>query len=196
MYGEKEDLMERTNEKSTGRQNTGYQKVKEAHKSVQLATPTDLNPEEVQAVTQAINPLIADTFALYVKTKNFHWHLAGSHFRDYHLLFDEQAEVLLDGIDALAERVRRIGGTTIRSIGHIRRLQTISDDDDEFVSSMEMIQRIMRDNRTMAENQRAAIAVCDQNRDSATSNLLQELLDQTERRIWFLYEISQGPHLG
>ena len=157
-----------------------------------LATPTDLKPQEVQAVIQAVNPLIADTFALYVKTKNFHWHLVGSHFRDYHLLFDEQAEALFDAIDPLAERIRRIGGTTIRSIGHISRLQTISDDDDEIVPAGEMVQRLLDDNRRMAEAQRAAIAVCDRNRDSATSNLLQGILDETERRIWFLYEVTQG----
>lgn len=149
----------------------------------------------MQAVTQAVNPLIADSFALYAKTKNFHWHLAGPHFRDYHLLFDEQAEALFEGIDVLAERVRRIGGTTIRSIGHISRLQTISDDDDEFVPAGEMVQRLLIDNRAMAENQRAAIEICDHNRDSATSNLLQELPDETERRIWFLYEATQGAPL-
>jgi starvation-inducible DNA-binding protein len=170
--------------------------TKERRIPAQLATPTDLKPEEVRAVTQVVNPLVADAFALYVKTKNFHWHLAGSHFRDYHLLFDEQAEAILEGIDALAERVRRIGGTTIRSIGQISRLQTIPDDDEEFVPAGEMIQRLLSDNRSMAKQQRAAIAVCDRNRDSATSNLLQGLLDETERRIWFLFEITQGTNQG
>src|SRR2546430_17239566 len=99
----------------------------------QLATPTDLKPDDVRAIADAVNPLIADAFALYVKTKNFHWHLAGPRFRDYHLLFDEQAGAILESIDALAERVRELGGTTIRSIGHIGRLQTITDDDDDFV---------------------------------------------------------------
>src|SRR5919199_5996008 len=98
---------------------------------VPLATPTDLTPQDVQAVTEAVNPLIGDAFALYVKTKNFHWHLAGSHFRDYHLLFDEHADQIFDAIDILAERVRRVGGTTIRSISHISQLQTIADDNDE-----------------------------------------------------------------
>src|ERR687885_2529088 len=98
-----------------------------------LATPTDLTPQDVQAVTEAVNPLIGDAFALYVKTKNFHWHLSGSHFRDYHLLFDEQAEAIFASIDVLAERVRRVGGTTIRSISHVHQLQTISDDNEEFV---------------------------------------------------------------
>lgn len=157
-----------------------------------LATPTDLRPEDVQAVTEAVNPLIADTFALYVKTKNFHWHLSGSHFRDYHLLFDEQAEQILGSIDLLAERVRKIGGTTIRSISHIAELQTISDDNDELVPPGEMIRRLTDDNGRMAQAQRAAIEVCEKNRDSVTANVLQEILDGTERRRWFLFEIAQG----
>ena len=158
----------------------------------QLETVTDLAPQEVQAVTQALNPLIADTFALYVKTKNFHWHLSGSHFRDYHLLFDEQAEALFHSIDKMAERVRRIGGTTIRSISHIEQLQTIQDDNNDFVPPGDMVKRLMEDNAHMARMLREAIAVCDKNRDSATSNILQELLDKTERRKWFLFEITQG----
>jgi starvation-inducible DNA-binding protein len=156
-----------------------------------LATPSDLRAEEVQAICEAVNPLIADAFALYVKTKNFHWHLAGSHFRDYHLLFDEQAESILESIDILAERMRRIGGTTIRSVGHISQLQTIKDDNDEFVSPEQMIERLLADNRHMTEMLRAAIAICDENRDTATSNRLQEILDETEKRVWFLYETAQ-----
>src|SRR5262245_51616735 len=154
-----------------------------------LATPTDLKPNEVQAIVEAVNPLIADAFALYVKTKNFHWHLAGSHFRDYHLLFDEQADAIFASIDPLAERMRRIGGTTIRSISHIGQLQTIDDDNDDFVSPEQMIQRLIEDNRQIAEAQRAAIEVCDKNRDTVTGNLLQEILDETEKRTWFLFEV-------
>lgn len=157
-----------------------------------LATATDLTSKEVAAVTEAINPLIADAFALYVKTKNFHWHLSGVHFRDFHLLFDEQAAAILESIDPLAERVRRIGGTTLRSISHISDLQTIRDDNEEFVAADEMIQRLLADNQKMAKAQRAAIDVCDENRDTPTGNLLQEILDGTERRIWFLFEIAQG----
>jgi starvation-inducible DNA-binding protein len=157
----------------------------------QLATPTDLAPEAVQAITAAINPLIADAFALYTKTKNFHWHLAGPHFRDYHLLFDEQATAILASIDPLAERVRKLGGTTIRSISYISELQTIPDDNDAFVPAAEMARRLLADNQHMARQQRAAIALCDQKGDTPTGNLLQEILDQTERRIWFLYEICQ-----
>jgi len=157
-----------------------------------LATPTDLKPEEVRAVSEAINPLIADAFSLYVKTKNYHWHLASSHFRDYHALFDEQAESIFASTDILAERVRRIGGTTLRSIGHIRALQSIADDDEDFVAPEEMIRRLLDDNRRMAASQRAAIEVCDANRDSPTANIVQDILDQTEKRIWFLHATSQG----
>ena len=158
----------------------------------QLATVTDLTPQEVQAITEAVNPLIADAFALYVKMKNFHWHLSGSHFRDYHLLFDEQAEAILASIDIMAERVRRIGGTTIRSISHIAQLQTIVDDNDDFVPAGEMVKRLMEDNGHIAKMLRNAIEVCDKHRDSATSNALQEILDETERRKWFLFEVMQG----
>ncbi len=158
----------------------------------QLATVTDLTPQEVQAVTEAVNPLIADAFALYVKTKNFHWHLSGSHFRDYHLLFDEQAEAIVASIDIMAERVRRIGGMTIRSISHIAHLQTIADDNDDFVPAGEMVKRLLEDNGHIARKIREAIAVCEKQRDSATSNALQEILDETERRKWFLFEVMQG----
>jgi starvation-inducible DNA-binding protein len=160
--------------------------------SRQLATVTDLTSKEAQAVTEAVNPLIADAFALYVKTKNFHWHLSGSHFRDYHLLFDEQADAIFESIDIMAERVRRVGGTTIRSISHIGQLQTIDDDNDDFVPAGQMIKRLMDDNAHIAQMIRAAIEVCDKHRDSASSNALQEILDETERRKWFLFEIMQG----
>src|SRR5437870_717903 len=122
----------------------------------QLATETDLSPQEAKAITEAVNPLIADAFALYVKTKNFHWHLYGSHFRDYHLLLDEQADAIFESIDIMAERIRRIGGTTIQSVSHIGQLQTIKDDNDDFVLPEEMILRLIADNRQLAENQRAA----------------------------------------
>jgi starvation-inducible DNA-binding protein len=158
----------------------------------QLAVPTDLKPEEVEKVVNAVNPLVADAFALYTKTKNFHWHLSGSHFRDYHLLFDEQADAIFESIDILAERVRRIGGTTIRSITHISELQTISDNNNDFVSPDAMILELLKDNQQIAHNQRQAIKITEDNRDTPTSNLLQDQLDATERRIWFLFEVSQG----
>jgi len=157
-----------------------------------LATTTDLTPQEVKAITEAVNPLIADSFALYVKTKNFHWHLSGSHFRDYHLLFDEQADLIFDSIDVMAERVRKVGGTTIRSISHISQLQTIEDDNDDEVPAGEMVKRLMEDNLHIAKMIRAAITVCDKNRDSATSNQLQDILDKIERNKWFLSQIMQG----
>ena len=160
---------------------------------VPLATATDLKPEEIRAVTEAVNPLIADAFALYVKTKNFHWHLAGPHFRDYHLLFDEHAEAIFDSIDIMAERVRKIGGTTIRSISHIGQIQTIQDDNNDFVSAEDMVRRLLDDNAHVAKSVREAISVCDRNRDSATSNSLQDILDKTERRVWFLFELLHGP---
>lgn len=157
-----------------------------------LATPTDLKPQEVQAITEALNPLVADLFALYVKTKNFHWHLSGPHFRDYHLLFDEQADQVFDGTDLLAERVRRVGGTTIRSIGHISQLQTLADDNDTFVSPREMVRHLMDDNSTLARTMRAAHGVCERSRDYATTSILETLMDEAERRTWFLFEVAQG----
>jgi starvation-inducible DNA-binding protein len=156
-----------------------------------LANPTDLKTNDVKAIVEAVNPLIADSFALYVKSKHFHWHLFGPHFRDYHLLFDEQAESILDGIDPLAERVRKIGGTTIRSISHITSLQTIADDNEVEIPAAKMLSRLLNDNLRMAEAQRAAIDTCEDHNDSVTANLLQEVLDGTERRIWFLHEAMQ-----
>jgi starvation-inducible DNA-binding protein len=157
-----------------------------------LATPTDLSQQGVQAVTEALNPLVADAFALYVKSKNFHWHLSGSHFRDYHLLLDEQSEQIFGAIDTIAERVRRLGGTTIRSISHISQLQTIQDDNDEFVPPGEMMRRLMEDNGHFAQRLRAAHEVCEQNHDVATAGELEILIDEAERRKWFLFEICQG----
>ena len=158
----------------------------------QLATKTDLSSKEVEAITEAVNPLVADAFALYVKTKNFHWHLYGSHFRDYHLLFDEHAEAILESIDIMAERVGRVGGMTIRSINHVGQLQTIEDDNSTLVPAGEMVRILMEDNGHIAKMIREAIETCDKNRDSATSNQLQNILDETERRKWFLYEVMQG----
>jgi len=167
-------------------------KVKSFPAPSQLATPTDLTPKESQAITEALNPLVADLFALYVKTKNFHWHLAGSHFNDYHRLFDKQADQIFDAVDILAERVRRVGGTTIRSISHINQLQTIEDDNSEFVPAGEMVRRLMEDNAHLAKTQREAHQVCERSRDVATASLLEAIIDESERRKWFLFEIVQG----
>lgn len=161
----------------------------------QLATPSELTPYEVRTITEAINPLIADAFALYTKTKNFHWHVSGPHFRDYHLLLEEQAAAIFSAIDTLAERLRSLGATTIRSITHISQLQTIPDDGDEFVPATEMMRRLLDDNLHVAEKQRAAIAVCDKQRDSVSANVLQEILNQTERRVWYLYEIVEATEM-
>ena len=157
-----------------------------------LATPTHCSPEAVANISAAINPLIADAYALYLKSKNYHWHLSGVHFRDYHLLFDEHADALLASTDTLAERVRRIGGMTLRSISHISQLQTLLDDNDDFVPPAQMIRRLLDDNLHVAKMQRAAVELCDEQRDHVTSSVLQTLLDETERRIWFLYEMSQS----
>lgn len=156
-----------------------------------LATPTTVDKRGVEEIAKAINPIIADAFALYVKTKNFHWHLSGPRFRDLHLLFDEQAEAVFASIDPLAERMRRIGATTLHSIGEIEKLAAVRDDDDEFVGPQEMVRRLLRDNRGIAERQHAAIEICDKHHDDATSNLLQEIVNGTERRVWFLFEITQ-----
>jgi starvation-inducible DNA-binding protein len=169
-----------------------HSNVKSYPVAKQLATPTDLSPQGVKEITEALNPLVADAFALYVKTKNFHWHLSGSHFRDYHLLLDEHADQIFASIDVLAERVRRIGGTTIRSISHISQLQTIEDDNDEFVPAGEMLRRLMDDNAHIAQQQRAAHDVCEKNQDVATASELETIIDETERRKWFLFEVAQG----
>ncbi len=156
-----------------------------------LSTPTDLSPEQAKAVTEAVNPLIADAFALYAKTKNYHWHLSGPRFRDLHLLFDKQATQVLESIDPMVERIRKIGGTSVRSLSHAGSLQTINDDNEEFVEPQEMVHRLILDNRHIAQQIRAAAEVADDNKDLATANLLEEILDTTERRSWFLYEIAQ-----
>lgn len=157
----------------------------------ELSTPTDLTPEQAKAVTDAVNPIIADAFALYAKTKNFHWHLSGPRFRDLHLLFDEHAAQVLEGIDPMVERIRKIGGTSVRSLSHVGKLQTIHDDNDEFVAPADMVRRLMLDNRHVAQQLRTAAEVAEDNHDVATSDLLESLLDDAERRTWFLYEIAQ-----
>lgn len=158
----------------------------------ELATATDLAPRNIQAVTQAVNPVVADAIAMYLKAKNFHWHLSGPRFRDLHMLFDEVAEAVFASIDPLAERIRKIGGCTLRSVTHVTQLQNIRDDNEEFVSAREMVQRLTDDLNQMAENQRSAIETCEEHRDSVTAHILQDVLDQTERYKWFLFETSQG----
>jgi starvation-inducible DNA-binding protein len=156
-----------------------------------LDTPTDLTPDATTAVTGVLNPLLADAFALYLKTKNFHWHVSGSHFRDYHLLLDEQGDQIFAMTDELAERVRKIGGTTLRSIGHIAKLQRITDNDAEFVAPTEMLRELMEDNKAFTANMRAAHEVAANNNDSATTSLLETFIDETEKRTWFLFEATR-----
>jgi starvation-inducible DNA-binding protein len=156
-----------------------------------LATPNDLNEKGRQEIAENINPLVADAFALYVKTKNFHWHMSGSHFRDYHLLFDEQADQIFAMIDILAERVRKLGKTTIRSIGQISRLQNIKDNDEVFVEPEKMLQDLMKDNQVYVAHMRAAHKVCADYNDVSTTSILEVFIDEAERRTWFLFETLQ-----
>ncbi|MBA3662006.1 MAG: DNA starvation/stationary phase protection protein [Gammaproteobacteria bacterium] len=156
--------------------------------SPQLATPNDLNDQGRRAVAEAINPLVADCFALFVKTKNYHWHMSGSHYRDYHLLLDEQAGQIFAMIDILAERVRKLGETTIHSVNEISQLQQVKDDNEKFVPPKEMIRRLMEENKALAKRMRAAHEVCDKANDVATASFLEVFIDETERRTWFLFE--------
>lgn len=157
-----------------------------------LAVSNDLGKKAGEAIANAINPLVADAFALYVKTKNFHWHLSGSHFRDYHLLFDEQADQIFEMIDVLAERVRKVGGLTIHSVQQIAQLQSVKDDNDEFVNAQEMVRRLFEENKNYTNRMREAHKVCEDNDDVATTSILEIFIDETERRAWFLFETMQN----
>jgi starvation-inducible DNA-binding protein len=159
--------------------------------SPKLAVPSDLNEKARQKIADSVNPLVADAFALYVKTKSFHWHLSGSHFRDYHLLFDEQAEQIFATIDLLAERVRKLGRLTIRSVGEINHLKNVEDNNAAFVTPQQMIKELMEDNKAMIKRMREAHKVCDEGNDVATASLLEVFIDETERRTWFLFELLQ-----
>jgi starvation-inducible DNA-binding protein len=156
-----------------------------------LATPTDLGRSATKDVSAAMNAILADVFALYLKTKNFHWHMSGPHFRDYHLLLDEQADQLFAMTDPIAERVRKLGGLTLRSIGQISRTQRVLDNDAEYVEPLDMIAELAEDNRTLAAHFREAHNVCDEHRDVATASLIEVWIDETERRAWFLYETTR-----
>jgi starvation-inducible DNA-binding protein len=156
-----------------------------------LDTPTDLSQDAVEEISEKLNAILADSFALYLKTKNFHWHVSGPHFRDYHLLLDEQAAQIFASTDEIAERVRKIGGTTLRSIGHVSKLQSIEDNDDEYVSPGEMLRELMADNKKVVAAMREAHKVCDDNEDVATASQLEVFIDQAERRLWFMFEASR-----
>src|SRR5271167_3135319 len=148
-----------------------------------LATPTDLKPNAVRDLAGALNILLADMFGLYLKTKNFHWHVSGPHFRDYHLLLDEQGDQIFATTDAIAERVRKIGGTTLRSIGHIARLQRLSDNDADFVTPQDMLAELREDNQRLVGFLRETHALCDEYSDVATASLIENWIDQGERRV-------------
>jgi starvation-inducible DNA-binding protein len=156
-----------------------------------LDTPSDLDEKGREKVAEAVNRLVADAFALYIKTKNYHWHMSGRHFRDYHLLLDEQAEQIFATIDPLAERVRKIGGNTIRSVAHIAQLQRVKDNDEDFVAAPDMLKDLLTENKKMAKNMRDAHQICDDAEDVATASLLEVYIDETERRTWFLYETTR-----
>jgi len=167
-----------------------HEHAKETNES-RILVPDGFSPEQVKNLSNALNALLADVFALYLKTKNFHWHMSGQHFRDYHLLLDEHAEQIFAMGDVLAERVRKAGGTTIRSIGHIARLQRVADNDEEFVGPTEMLRELHADNRTMVTNLRAAHEVTSKINDYATTSLIEVWIDETERRAWFLFEATR-----
>jgi len=156
-----------------------------------LKTPNELGAEASRDLTAALNALLADLFALYVKTKNFHWHVSGPHFRDYHLLLDEQADQIFAITDTVAERVRKLGGQTLRSIGHIARLQRVSDNDAEYVSPLDMLAALREDNARLAARMRETHGVCDERGDVATASLLEVWIDEAEKRVWFLFEATR-----
>jgi starvation-inducible DNA-binding protein len=156
-----------------------------------LKTPTDLNRNDTRSVADALNGILADSYALYLKTKNFHWHVSGPHFRDYHLMLDDQAAQILATTDAIAERVRKTGNTTLRSIGDIARRQTIKDNDADFVSADAMLAELREDNLKLVELLREAKDIVDEAKDNATSGILDDWTDQAEERAWFLFETSR-----
>ena len=156
-----------------------------------LTTRTDLSRSATKDIAAAMNLILADVFALYVKTKNFHWHMSGPHFRDYHLLLDEHAEQLFAMTDPVAERVRKIGGLTLHSIGQIARTQRLLDNDAEYVEPLDMLAELADDNKTLASRLRQAHNVCDEHRDVATASQIEVWIDETERRAWFLFETTR-----
>ena len=175
--------------------------VKEAKelRKAALETPTNLTSNATTDLQGALNALLADMFALYMKTKNFHWHMSGPHFRDYHLLLDEQATEIFETTDDMAERVRKFGGTTLRSIGHIARLQRVADNDAEFVSPQDMLAELRDDNKDLTQRMREVHDLCDEHNDVATASLLEQWIDEAEKRVWFLFEagrVQEARHSG
>ena len=160
-------------------------------RDAKLSTPTDLSANATRDIGGAMNKILADVFALYLKTKNFHWHVSGSHFRDYHLLFDEQADQLYAMTDQIAERIRKVGATTLRSIGHIAKTQRVLDNDAEYVDPQDMIAELREDNKELAHRLRQAHEVCDEYNDIATASLIEVWIDEAEKRTWFLFETGR-----
>jgi starvation-inducible DNA-binding protein len=156
-----------------------------------LETPSELGSNAVRDISGALNILLADMFGLYLKTKNFHWHVSGPHFRDYHLLLDEQAGQIFATTDDIAERVRKIGGTTLRSIGHVGRLQRVLDNDADYVTPLDMLAELRDDNKRLTANMRETHDLCDEHRDVASASLLENWIDEAERRTWFLFEATR-----
>lgn len=171
----------------------GANKVRDlrARQESPLITPTDLKGDATRDIAAAMNGILADVFALYLKTKNFHWHMSGPNFRDYHLLLDDQGDQLFAMTDPIAERIRKVGGTTLRSIGHIARTQRVLDNDADYVDPPDMLAELREDNKTLSTSLREAHGVCEQHRDIATASLIETWIDETERRTWFLFEASR-----
>jgi len=165
--------------------------IAQERRHTSLDTPSDLKPNAVEDLSAMLTTLLADMFSLYAKTKNFHWHMSGPHFRDYHLLLDEQSAQIFATTDAIAERVRKIGGTTLRSIGHIGRLQRLRDNDAEFLLPTDMLAELRDDNRQLTTYMRETHELCDQYNDVATASLLEVWIDEAERRTWFLFEATR-----
>ncbi|MGB6450859.1 MAG: DNA starvation/stationary phase protection protein [Steroidobacteraceae bacterium] len=163
-----------------------------ARRKALIASPTDLGADATRDISGALNALLADVFTLYMKTKNFHWHMSGPHFRDYHLLLDEQSEQIFAITDDIAERVRKIGGATLHSIGHIDRLRRIRDNDADYVTPLDMLAELREDNRQLTASMRSAHATCDEHTDVATASLLEVWIDEAERRTWFLFETCRS----
>jgi starvation-inducible DNA-binding protein len=157
-----------------------------------LNTPSDIDPKAVKDIAAALNALLADVFCLYLKTKNFHWHMSGPHFRDYHLLLDDHAGQIFAMTDDIAERVRKLGGTTIRSVGHIARLQRVPDNDADYVTPEDMLSELHEDEKALVLSMRATHTLCDDAGDVATASLLENWIDQTQRRSWFLFETTRS----
>lgn len=168
----------------------------ELRRKAPLATPTDLKAAATQDIAGAMNAILADVFALHLKTKNFHWHMSGPHFRDYHLLLDEQAGQIFALADPIAERIRKTGGSTLKSIGHIARIQRVLDNDADYVQPLDMLAELREDNKALAARLREAHEVCEEHRDIATASLIEIWIDEAERRTWFLFEASRQGDAG